>query len=236
MSRWSRVFRYAAVLLLPLLAAALACTLPSNAPATSNPVTQAAATRIAATDAVLPAVDPCSFVTTSEASTLAGSPATPPKPLAGGGCIYYDATITTTGVGLYVLPAAHAHEFLGAYAPSFIGKGVPVDQQVAIKLTDDIAANDMPAAVTDLANLTIILPGYGVRKLDGVGSAAFWSWHTLDPNQEGVLMAAKPGALVVVILHATLNTQEADAQPALSAIVRRILARLPGSFMVPGLH
>jgi len=236
MSRRSTVLRYLAVLLLPLLAAALACSLPSTAPPTPNALTQAAAITIAATDAVAPLVDPCSFMTTAEASALAGSPGTPPKPLTGGGCIYYDTTITTTGVGLYVLPAAHAQAFMGQYAPAFIGNGIPVDQKVAIKLSDDIDADDMPAAVNDLANLTSVLPGYDVRKLAGVGSAALWSWHTLDQNQEGVLMAANPGALVVMILHGTATTQETDAQPLMVTIVTRILSRLPSIFIVPGLH
>ena len=226
--------RHLAALWLPFLAAALACSAPARLDATPNALTQAARTAIAATDAVAVVVDPCAFMTTDEATALAGEPAAPPQPLAGGGCIYFDAAATSTGVGLYVLPASHAQAFLGQYVPALIVNGVPLDQKLADKLTADTAAGDMPAAVNDLADLTLGLPGYEIKKLDGVGSAALWSWHTLDQNQEGVLMAAKPGALVAVILRGAAATQEADAQPAMAAIVSRILASLPDNFTVPG--
>ena len=234
MPRWFRLARALPLWLLPLLAAALACSLSSAAP-TPNALTQAAATKVAATDAVAPMVDPCGFISTSEASTLAGAPAAPPRPLTGGGCIYYDTAITTTGVGLYVLPAAHAQTFLGQYVPAFQGHGVPIDDKTAKRFADESAAGDMPAAVNDLAEMTAHMPGYTIQKLAGVGSAALWSWHTLDQNQEGVLLGAQPGALVVMILHGPLDTQSATAQPAMAALVRRILDSLPGRFTVPGL-
>ena len=220
--------RHLAGFLLPLLAAALACG--GLAPA-ATPLGPGAATLTP-----LPgiAVDPCSFVTTAEATALAGAPAAPPQPLAGGGCIYFDASATSTGVGLYVLPAAHARAFLKQYVPALEGNGVPLDRTAAINLSKDTDAGDMPAAVNDLLTLTTGVPGYEITKLDGVGSAALWSWHTLDQNQEGVLMAAKPGALVALILHGTATTQEAGAQAGMVTIVKRILANLPANFTVAG--
>jgi len=220
----------AALLLLPLLAASLACGgLTSFASAT--------ATARARTPSPLPpgvtAVDPCRLVTTDEATSLAGQPAAPPKPLTSG-CIYFDSSATSTGVGLYVFPASQAQGFLGQYVPALTAKLVPLNQADIDKLNQDSAAGDMPASVNDLIALTHGVSGYEIKKLDGVGSAALWSWHTLDQNQEGVLIAAKPGALVVLILHGTPTTEESQAQPAMATIVTRILANLPDNFAVAG--
>jgi len=222
--------RLEALLLLALLAASLACGgLTTFADAT--------ATALARTPTAVPpgvtVLDPCTLVSTAEATALAGQPAAPPKPLPSG-CIYYDTSITSTGVGLYVFPASQAQGFLGQYVPALTANFIPLKQEDIDKLNQDSAAGDMPAAVNDLVALTSGVKGYEVKKLDGVGSAALWSWHTLDQNQEAVLMAARPGALVALLLHATLATQEAQAQPAMAAIVTRILANLPSSFAVAG--
>jgi hypothetical protein len=235
--------RHVAALLLPFLAATLACSgaTPGTAltPAATVPGAATAANATLAASGAgthTPAlggtvVDPCSLMTTDEATALAGETATPPKPLASG-CIFFDATITSTGVGLYAFPASQAQGFLGQYVPALESNGVSLDRTAALNLSKDSAAGDMPAAVNDLLILTTGIPGYEVKKLEGVGSAALWSWHTLDQNQEGVLMAAKPGALVVLILHGTATTQEADAQTAMAKIVSRILDKLPDSFTV----
>jgi len=110
---------------------------------------------------------------------------------------------------------------------------VTVDPSVSNKVTQDAAAGDMPAAVNDLSVLISGLPDYHTEKLDGIGSAAAWSWHQTDQDQQGALYAAQPGALVALIVVGSPTTKEADDQPLMETIVRRVLSRLPASFTLP---
>jgi hypothetical protein len=178
-------------------------------------------------------VDPCSYFSAADAQGLLGVPVGQPQRLQGS-CAYFDAATNTAVVGLYTLPAAQAKAFLGQYVPALEQNGVTVDPKVAAKIAQDIATGDTAAAVNDLRALSAGLPGYEIKPLDGVGSAALWSWHQVDKVQEGALIAAKPGALVALILMGTPTTQEAVEQPAMQAIVTRTLAALPDNFTVAG--
>jgi hypothetical protein len=116
--------------------------------------------------------------------------------------------------------------------PALEANGVALDQSVVNQLTKDATAGDMPAAVNDLYGLTKNLDGYTLTQPSGIGTAALWSWHTFNDANQAALIAAKPGALVALILSGTADTKQADVQPVMEAIVTRILANLPDNFAV----
>jgi hypothetical protein len=275
MIRRLRTRHWLAALLLPFLAATLACASlggPSGAPnaaltqaagtlsaaatqvatalaitttlgptpaslpteAATNPAPTAAS---AATLAVTPAangsaINPCSLITSAEAQPLVGGVAMGPGKFQNESCVFSNDA-NTAEVALFVLPPAQAQAFLAIYVPALEGNGITVDPAAAKKLTDDAAAGDMPAAVNDLLALTNGMAGYHIEKLDGIGSAALWSWHQVEQDQEGALFAAQPGALVAMIVFGPVTVKETDDQPRMEAIVRRVLSNLPASFTLP---
>jgi hypothetical protein len=175
-------------------------------------------------------VDPCTLVSADEVSQLTGETSLQPAHL-GGGCIYADSS-SATGLGVYALPGAQAQAFLGQYVPALEANGVALDQSVVNQLTKDATAGDMPAAVNDLYGLTKNLDGYTLTQPSGIGTAALWSWHTFNDANQAALIAAKPGALVALILSGTADTKQGDVQPVMETIVNRILNNLPANFAV----
>jgi len=77
---------------------------------------------------------------------------------------------------------------------------------------------------------------FNAKKVDGLGSTAMWAWNKVSTAQEGLLVAAKPGAVVGMALIANATVKEAAAQPVMQTIVSRTLDGLPASFTVAGLQ
>jgi hypothetical protein len=181
-------------------------------------------------------LDPCTLFTVAEAQSLTGVPMGTPKPQSGSCVIADAATGQSSGVVVYALPASQAQAFLNQFVPSLKQSGVTVPAALEAKLTQDTTAGDMVAAVNDLLAMSLNQPKFKAEKLEGVGSAALWSWNTVLTLQEGLLVAAKPGAVVALALIAGASAKEADAKPAMQQLVGRILDGLPASFTVAGLQ
>src|SRR5258708_5581514 len=134
--------RHLAALLLPLLAASLACNALGGA---GSPVgarlTHAAATVTAARPAAPP--------TTAPAATGASS-----------------------GVVIYALPGSQSQAFLNQFVPSLKSSGVNVDPALVTKFNQDTAAGDTVAAVNDLVAMTANQPKYRAHQVNGIGSVA----------------------------------------------------------------
>jgi hypothetical protein len=213
----------------PTVAAVGTAVAPTVAAAETSVATVVAGAGTAAPSGT--AVYACSLMSVDEASAIAGVPASTPTAV-GQICLYYNILSTTTGVALYVLPATQAQLFLAQYVPALQASGITLDQATVDKLTKDATAGDMPAALADLQALISSVKDYQIQPLDGIGSGAFWSVNTSAQNSEAALFAAKPGALVVLILRGATATQEAAAQPQMETIVKRILNSLPDNFTV----
>jgi hypothetical protein len=213
----------------PTAAANTATTVPSP---TSLATTAGTATPAPGGAVVL---DPCSLITGDEAQSLTGVAMSKAKPQ-NGGCVFADAAAgINSGVVIYALPPSQSQAFLQQYVTQLKQIGVQVDAAVATRLNQDIAAGDLVAAVNDLIAMSAGQSKYNAHKLDGLGSAALWSWNKSGTAQQGVLIAARPGALVALILISD-SAKEADAQPAMQKLVSRILEGLPASFTVAGLQ
>jgi len=181
-------------------------------------------------------LDPCSLIAGDEVQSLTGVAMGKPKPQ-NGGCAFADAaTGNTSGVVIYALPASQSQAFLQQYVTQLKQIVGQVDAALSAKLTQDASAGDMVAAVNDLIAMSVGQAKYKAQKVDGLGSAALWSWNKLGTTQQGVLVAAKPGAVVALVLVGDSAAKEADAQPAMQKIVSRILDGLPANFTVAGLQ
>ena len=216
----------------------------TTAPTATPPATTAGTATLApgASDTPTPALggvvvlDPCSLITGDEAQSLTGVAMKQPLPQ-NGGCVFADAaTGITSGVVIYALPPSQAQAFLQQYVAQLKQIVGQVDTALSTRFTQDTAAGDMVAAVNDLIAMSAGQAKYNAQKVDGLGSAALWSWNKSGAAQEGVLIAAKPGAVVALILEAGSSAKEAVAQPVMQKLVGRILDGLPASFRVAGLQ
>jgi len=295
MSHTPRRRRLLGTLLLPLLAASLACSalsgggtsggaaltqaaatitaaakqaataqaavpttalIPTQAPTAAGTATTAASATAAATATLAPAatattaasstaeatsggpvvLDPCTLLTVDQAHSLTGVAMGTPK-AQNGACLIADAaTSQTVGAIVYALPASQAQSFFSQWVPSLKASGVTVDAKAAAKLDQDSAAGDTVAAVNDMIAMSINQPKFKAQKVDGLGSAALWTWNTVLGSQQGLLVTARPGAMVALGLITGASTKEADAQPAMHQIMSGILANLPDKFTVAGLQ
>jgi len=278
-----------AALLLPLAAAALACSLlgaparPSGAPLTQAAATnsaqlpttapsQAATAQPAATDTSAPTaapsdtaapqdtataatvagtaaataaataasadtpgantgatVDPCTLVSADEAKAILGVDVGQPKAQASGGCLIADAaTGQSAGIIVFALPAAQAGPFFDQYQAQLQQAKIKFDPT---QLNRDVANGDMVAAVNDVVTITVGQPGFHAQRLAGVGDAAIWSWNSILALQEGTLVAARPHAILGLVVVGP-SLKEGVVQPLLVPIAQRILAALPDSFTV----
>jgi len=271
MIRWHRIQPGLAALLLPCLAATLACAgiggpnsapnvaltqasgtlsaaatqvattlpiatvlAPTPAPPTAAATNPASTAASAATLAVTPvangsAINPCSLITSADAQPLVGGVAIGPGQYQNQSCLFTNAS-NTAEVALFVLPPTQTQAFLAIYVPTLESSAVTIVPELDSKLTQDAAAGDMPAAVKDLLAMYGGTPGYHIQKLEGIGSAALWSWHATDQDQQGALIAGQPGALVALVVIGSPTTQESDDQIQMGTIVRRVLSSLPASF------
>jgi len=263
MIRWHRIQPGLAALLLPCLAATLACagiggpnSAPNVALTQASGTLSAAATQVATTlpiatvlappteaatntaptaaSAATPiangsAINPCSLITSADAQPLVGGVAIGPGQYQNQSCLFTNAS-NTAEVALFVLPPEQTQAFLAIYLPTLESSAVTIVPELDSKLTQDAAAGDMPAAVNDLLAMFGGTPGYHIQKLEGIGSAALWSWHATDQDQQGALIAGQPGALVALVVIGSPTTQESDDQTQMGTIVRRVLSSLPASF------
>ena len=92
------------------------------------------------------------------------------------------------------------------------------------------------AAVTDVISMSVGQAKFNAKKVNGLGSIAMWAWNKVSTTQEGLLLTAKPGAVVAIALIANVTVKEAVVQPVMQGIVSRTLDGLPASFTVAGLQ
>ncbi len=181
-------------------------------------------------------VDPCSLITAAEVQSLLGVALKTPK-VQNGGCLFVDAaTGFTQGLALYAVPASQTQYFFEQYVAELKFSGIKIDSTATDKLNADIAGGDTVASLNDLLAMAVGQPSFHAVKLDGVGSAALWSWNAAGNQQAATLFAAKPGALVGLVLAAGASAKETDVQPPVQTIVSRTLVNLPANFTVSGLQ
>jgi hypothetical protein len=229
-----------------LTEAPTAATTPTTAPGATALATEASTATLgpSAADTLTPepgeavVLDPCTLISSGEVASLMGVTAGTPKPQFGG-CEFLGAgTSISSVVVLYALPASQSPSFFQQNLLYLRISDVRVDAAASAKFDADVQAGDTVASLDDLIAMSLGQPKFNAQKVDGLGSAALWSWNSnaARNSQNGDLLVARPGVVVSLRLIVGSSITEAGARPLIQPIVKRILANLPASFTVPGLQ
>jgi len=175
------------------------------------------------------ALDPCTLITSADATTILGTPATDGEATSGY-CTYQDAGAKSQTVRVFAFQSAQSitGAILGDTSELLIGDTAATAQVNAdVKSRDWVAAvNDMIASPAGMSNRTLV-------KLDGLGDAALFAHLALGGRRLAFALVANKD----VVIGFTLALVAGDAtatQKAVVPLLHSILAKLPPSFTVNG--
>ncbi len=236
--------------LVALTQAAATITAAANIVATSNPapasaasptpaasatraptqaVTATAETAASATPGPATALDPCTLITTADATTILGAPATDGVANIGY-CNYQDAGAKSETVRVFAFqsPASITGAILNDTSELLIG-----DTAATAKVNADVNSRDWVAAVNDMLASPVGMPNRTLVKLDGLGDTALFAHLALGGRRLAFALVAKKD-VVIGFTMALVAGDAAATQKAVVPLLQGILAKLPPSFTVNG--
>jgi len=227
--------------LVALTQAAATITAAANIAATSNPAPTAAraATQPPAATAAASAtpgasgqataLDPCTLITTADATTILGAPATDGVANVGY-CTYQDVAAKSQTVRVFAFRTrlSITGAILGDTSELLIG-----DTAATAKVNAAVNAGDWGAAVNGMIASPAGEPDRTLVKLNGLGDAALFAQLSLGGRRLVFALVAKKD-VVIGFTMALVAGDAAATQKAVVPLLQSILAKLPPSFTVNG--
>jgi hypothetical protein len=176
-----------------------------------------------------PVVDTCSLATPSDIEPVLGSPANEGVDK-GGSCTFTDAATQKLSVRLFVYPSGPAAiGALEAVSPLILLGNA----QSLAKVTTDIAAGDLVAAVRDMAGTPINGKTQTLQPVAGLGASAFFFAQSPGLDRLVYMVAARTNYIIGFQGQLALGDNTATIQAG-TTLLNKIMDGLPESFTVKG--
>jgi len=175
------------------------------------------------------ALDPCTLITTADATTILGTPATDGVAISGY-CTYQDARAKSQTVHVFAFQSRQSitGAILCDVSELLIG-----DTAATAQVNADVKSGDWVAAVNAMIASPAAMPDRTMVKVDGVGDAAMFAHLALGGRRLDFALVAKKDVVIGFTL-ALVAGDAAATQKAVVPLLQSILARLPPSFTVNG--